>query len=64
MSERVSREHRPPRPFARVLQAVGRVSLRALQVLLAALSAMSNKVNAPLLPPDTKAMPPAKNFRP
>jgi hypothetical protein len=51
-------------PAVRILRACGRVSARAVEILFATLSAMSDKANAPLLPPDTKPLPRPEDYRP
>jgi len=62
--DRSARGHHSPNVAVRILRAFGRVSALAAQTFFATLSAMSNKANAPLLPPDTKPLPRPEDYRP
>ena len=56
--------HRSLMVAVRFLRALGYVSARVLQLLLATLASMSEKANAPLLPPDTNPTPRREDYRP
>ena len=56
--------HRSLKFAVRVLRALGYVTVRAVQLFLATIASMSDKANAPLLPPDTRPLPRPEDYRP
>ncbi len=56
--------HTSIRVAVRVLRTLGYLSIRALQLLFATIASMSDKANAPLLPPDTRPLPRPEDYRP
>lgn len=62
--DRSARGYRSRSRAVRILRAFGRVSALAVQIFFATLSALSDKANTPLLPPDTKPLPRPKDYRP